>query len=323
MTSQKFLIPDGIEYYTGDEAVRFEETKSSVLNIFKKYKYQLVITPIIDSINNLTNLNGDNLKNFTTPISYSRDLAIRADITPQIARLDYQSYKKNISNKFSYMGDIYRKTTSSFGRNNPYQIGAEFFGNVNDSVDINLIQMCYKIVSLSKVKKIVIDLNDSYFISNYLYSLKLPKRKKDELLYLISMKSIDEINVFLKDHKVSTQKKDELNELILLDGPVEIISDIKKFCKKYSYSAAKNIKSIQNISSKLKHLKNVEINIDLSSIKSMDYESGFNYSFYVANLRKPIAVGGRYDSYKINDRNIRNATGFSIDLKDVISIYEK
>tara|TARA_B100000035_G_scaffold310573_1_gene318607 strand:+ start:1569 stop:2540 length:972 start_codon:yes stop_codon:yes gene_type:complete len=323
MTSQKFLIPDGIEYYTGDEAILFEEIKSSVLNIFKKYKYQLVITPIIDSINNLTNLNGDNLKNFTTPIAHSRDLGIRADITPQIARLDYQSYKKNVSNKYSYMGDIYRETTSPFGRSNPFQIGAEFFGNVNDSIDINLIQMCHKIILLSKTKKIIIDLNDSYFINSYLNSIKLSSKNKGELLTLISMKSMDEINSFLKDKKIPNQKKDELNELISLDGSIEIISDIKKFSKKYSYSATKNIKSIQNISSKLKSLKNVEINIDLSSIKSMDYESGFNYSFYVDNLRKPIAVGGRYDSYKINDKYTRNATGFSIDLKDIISIYEK
>ena len=323
MTSQKFLIPDGIEYYTGDEAILFEKIKSSVLNIFKKHKYQLVITPIIDSINNLTSLNGDNLKNFTTPISHSRDLGIRADITPQIARLDYQSYKKNISKKYSYMGDIYRESTSSFERSNPFQIGAEFFGNVSDSIDINLIQMCYKIISLSRAKKIVIDLNDSFFINNYLSSIKLSSKNKANLLTLISMKSIDELNIFLKSHKVATQKKDELNELISLDGPVEIISDLKKFSKKYSYNATKNIKSIQNISSKLKHLKNVEINIDLSSIKSMDYESGFNYSFYVDNLRKPIAVGGRYDSYKIDDKYIRKATGFSIDLKDVINIYEK
>ena len=55
----------------------------------------------------------------------------------------------------------------------------------------------------------------------------------------------------------------------------------------------------------------------------MDYESGFNYSFYVNNLRKPIALGGRYDSYKCNDGSIRNATGFSIDLKDLITVYEK
>ena len=182
MTSQKFLIPDGIEYYTGDEAILFEKIKSSVLNIFKKHKYQLVITPIIDSINNLTSLNGDNLKNFTTPISHSRDLGIRADITPQIARLDYQSYKKNISKKYSYMGDIYRESTSSFERSNPFQIGAEFFGNVSDSIDINLIQMCYKIISLSRAKKIVIDLNDSFFINNYLSSIKLSSKNKANLL---------------------------------------------------------------------------------------------------------------------------------------------
>ena len=142
MTSQKFLIPDGIEYYTGKEAILFEDLKSSVLSIFRKYKYKFVVTPIIDSLSNLTNLNSDNLKNFTIPVSQSKDLGIRADITPQIARLDYQSYQKDSSNKYAYMGDIYRETTSSFDRNNPFQIGAEFFGNVNDSVDVDLIKMC-------------------------------------------------------------------------------------------------------------------------------------------------------------------------------------
>ena len=59
MNPQKFLIPDGIEYYSGKEALLFERLKSSVLNIFKKYRYQFVVTPIIDSLNNLTSLNGD------------------------------------------------------------------------------------------------------------------------------------------------------------------------------------------------------------------------------------------------------------------------
>ena len=55
----------------------------------------------------------------------------------------------------------------------------------------------------------------------------------------------------------------------------------------------------------------------------MDYESSFNYTFFVDNLRKPIAFGGRYDSYKYSDSITRKATGFSIDLKDIITIYEK
>ena len=108
MNIQKFLIPDGIDYYTGKDAILFEKLKLAVINIFKKYKYEFVVTPIVDSINNLNNLSKDNLKNITVSLSDRRELGIRSDITPQISKLDYQSYNKNKSNKFSYMGDIYR-----------------------------------------------------------------------------------------------------------------------------------------------------------------------------------------------------------------------
>ena len=84
MNSQKFLIPDGIEYYTGDEAILFQNLKTSVLKIFNKYKYEFVVTPVIDSLNNLNNLNGDNLKNYTISLSNRKELGIRADITTQI-----------------------------------------------------------------------------------------------------------------------------------------------------------------------------------------------------------------------------------------------
>ena len=59
MNIQKFLIPDGIDYYTGKDAVLFEKLKSAVINIFKKYKYEFVVTPVVDSINNLNNLSKD------------------------------------------------------------------------------------------------------------------------------------------------------------------------------------------------------------------------------------------------------------------------
>ena len=185
------------------------------------------------------------------------------------------------------------------------------------------MKMCYEIVSLSRTKSIVIDLSDSLFINHFLSTIKISDRNKDELISLINMKSIDEIKVFLKEFNVPKRKIDELSELISFDGPLTIIRKLKSFCERYSYNASENIKAITNISNKLKTLKGVTINVDLCSIKTMDYESGFNYSFYVNNLRKPIALGGRYDSYKSNNGSIRNATGFSIDLKDVITVYEK
>ena len=94
--------------------------------------------------------------------------------------------------------------------------------------------------------------------------------------------------------------KNEIDALVsLLDDPDEIIFN------------------------QIKSLKNTDIIIDLCSLNSMDYETSFNYTFYVDKLRKPIAFGGRYESYMLKDDSMRNATGFSIDLKDVVTVYEK
>ncbi len=323
MNSQKFLIPDGIEYYTGDEALLFQNLKTSVLKIFNKYKYKFVVTPVIDSVNNLNNLNGDNLKNYTISLSDRKELAIRADITPQISRLDYQSYKKNKSNKFCYMGDIYRESKSSFDRNNPFQVGAEYFGHVTDDIDINLLKMCYEIITLSKSKRIIIELNDSFFVNTYLSSLKLNGFEKRYLMDLIKMKSVDELAKYYKSKKLSSRKLNELYDLLKLDGSVNMIRKIEEFSKKYNYKSEQCIKSLKSIIRKIKSLNNTEIIIDLCSLNSMDYETSFNYTFYVDKLRKPIAFGGRYESYVLKDGTMRHATGFSVDLKDVVTVHEK
>ena len=323
MSSKKFLIPDGIEYYTGVDASLLEKLKLSVIKIFKKYKYDFVVTPVIDSIDNLNNLNDDKNKNLNISLSDRRELAIRSDITPQISRLDYQSNQMNKSNKYSYMGDIYRETRSPFDRNIPLQAGAEYFGKLTKNIDVTLIKMCYEIISLAKSKRIIIELNDSYFINHYLESLKLINLDKNTLKNLINLKSIDEINKFFKIKKLSQKRLDELLELMTFDGPVSIVKDINIFCKKYKYNCKENIKLLSTIIKDIKSLKNVELVVDICSFRSMDYEKSFNYAFYVENFRKTIALGGRYISYKLNNGTVRTATGFSIDLKDIIMIYEK
>jgi ATP phosphoribosyltransferase regulatory subunit len=301
MNTQKFLIPDGIEYYTGDEALLFQNLKTSVLKIFNKYKYEFVITPVVDSINNLNNLNGDYVAN-TMSLSDRRELGIRADITPQISRLDYQSYKTNKSNKFSYMGDIYRESKSSFERSNPFQVGAEYFGNITDKVDINLLKMCHEIITLSKTKRIVIELNDSFFINTYINKLSIDDTTRKQLNHLISLKSMDEITQYYKLKKLSNRKLIELHELLELAGPASIMKKIEEFSKKYKYESKKCIKSLKSIFNQITSLKN---------------------TFYVDKLRKPIAFGGRYESYVLKDDSMRNATGFSADLKDIVTVYEK
>ena len=323
MSSKKFLIPDGIEYYTGTDASLLEKLKFSVIKIFKKFNYEFVVTPVIDSIDNLNNLNQDDSRNLNISLSDSEGLGVRSDITPQISRLDYQSNQLTKANKYSYMGDIYRETKSPFDRNNPFQVGAEYFGKMSKNTDVNLIKMCHEIISLSNSKKIIIELNDSFFINYYLDSLNINKSDKNILKNIINLKSISEIEDFFKIANFRKNKLNELMDLMKFSGSCSLLKDINSFCNKYKYDATENIKFLKGVIKDIQSLKNVEIIIDICSFRSMDYEKTFNYAFYVEDFRKPIALGGRYISYISNNATVRTATGFSIDLKDIVMIYEK
>jgi ATP phosphoribosyltransferase regulatory subunit HisZ len=134
---------------------------------------------------------------------------------------------------------------------------------------------------------------------------------------------MDEITQYYKSKKLSNRKLIELHELLELAGPVSILKKIEEFSKKYKYESKKYIKSLKSIFNQITSLKNTDVIIDLCSLNSMDYETSFNYTFYVDNLRKPIAFGGRYESYVLKDDSMRNATGFSVDLKDIVTVYEK
>ena len=139
MKSKNFFIPDGVEYFMPEDAVKFEKLKSKILNIYSKYKYQYIIPPIFDSLDNLLNLKSTDLDSETTFVldkSSRSEVGIRADITPQISRIDYQVSKGKGNTRFSYMGDILRLSPGPFDRLNPYQTGAEYFGKISQSVDI-------------------------------------------------------------------------------------------------------------------------------------------------------------------------------------------
>ncbi len=221
------------------------------------------------------------------------------------------------------MGDIYRETESPFDRNNPFQVGAEYFGTITDSVDIVMIKMCHEIAMLSKSKKMLIELNDAYFINKFFSTLNISATDKDKLTSLISVKSMVEVIDFFNSKKLSTKKLNELIDLLKLSGNLSVIKAIKQFSKKYNYNAESSIKSLKKIIENISSFKNTEIIIDICSLSSMDYETSFNYTFYIDSLRRPFAFGGRYESYRLNDGKVRHATGFSLDLKDVVTLYEK
>ena len=324
MKSKNFLIPDGIEYYIGNSAIKFDKLKSSILKIYTKYNYTYIVPPIFDSLDNLLNLNSTDLDNKTSHIldsSTGNEIGVRADITPQISKIDYQMTKGVGSSKFSYMGDILRLSPGPFDRINPFQTGVEYFGIINKSVDIEIIKLMIDLIYLSKQNKIIIELGDLSFINNLLSGLELSQEYKLRLIDLINLKSKTEIKDFFNKYKLPRKKLILLLELMDISGDISVLSELNKLAKKYKLNLSSEVKELSSISNSINRFSDIsEVQIDLCELQGFSYQSGLIYSAYVPGLRKEIARGGRYEAYTDHDNTPRLATGFSLDVKDILNL---
>jgi len=324
MKSKNFLIPDGIEYYIGDNATNFDRIKSKIIKIYNKYDYTHIIPPIFDSLENLLNLNSTDLDKKTAYIldrSNGNEIGVRADITPQISKVDYQITNGQGNSKFSYMGDILRLSPGPFDRINPFQTGVEHFGNVSKKIDIEIIKLMIDVISLSKQRKIVIELGDLSFINNLLIDLNISEDNRLKLIDLINLKSKIEIKDFFKDLKLPNKKLFLLLNLIDISGDISVLSELKKLSKSFKQDLSNEIDELISISKSINRVSDIsQVQIDLCELHGFSYQKGLIYSAYVPGLRKEIARGGRYTAYITESDKKRLATGFSLDVKDILDL---
>ena len=325
MSDRNFFIPGGIEYFMPGDAEAFDELRDKVKKIFNKNKYIHVIPPIVDNLPNLLGLNSSDLDNQTITFidkESGKKIGLRSDITPQIAKIDYQFSKASIS-RFSYMGDIYRSTNSSFDRKNPYQIGAEIFGCSNKSHDIEIISLMVETVMLSRKKSLVVEIGDVSIVNKHISFLSLDNKDKSKLVTMINSKNINELRKFLTHLKVSKSKIEFLVELIRINGDYKCLKEIALILKKFKFDNGNILSDLKYIANKLLlKYKAIDIIIDMSNLYNLDYQTNLSFSVFVPNFRKAIATGGRYTAYT-RDEQKRLASGFSLDLKDLFFLIKE
>lgn len=322
MKSKSFYVPDGLEYFISEEAVVFEKIKASILKTYLNSKYTYVIPPIFDSLDNLLNLKSTDLDSQTTLVlnkSTTNEIGIRADITPQISRVDYQSTGGKGNSKFCYIGDILRLAPGPFDRKNPCQTGVECFGIINKSVDLEIIKLMINIISLSNEKNIVIELGDLSYVNSLINNLSLSTQTRLSLIDLINLKSKHEIKDFFKIYKLSTKKLSLLLDLISLTGDISVLKEVKRVFNIHKIKSTSSLNDLIYLSKGIKKIKNnCNVQIDLCELHGLNYQSSLVYSAYIPSFRKEIARGGRYNAYNLQENKVRYATGFSLDIKDIL-----
>ena len=324
MKNKKFVIPDGMEYFMPNEAKFFENLKQRALRILTNLGYQYVNPPIFDNLDNLLSLKAIDLDIETLTITDHQaggEIGIRADITPQIAKIDYQISKAKGNNKYCYMGDTLKSSSGNLDRKNPYQLGAEIFGENNRNSDIEIIKSMAEIISLSGEKRLIIELGDVTFVNNILNNLGIDNKKRRLLINLINLKSMDEIKLFCKENNLDKKNSIFLLELLQLSGEKKVLNEIQKLINSKKVSFTNELNNLKYIIKEIEKFKiPCEIQIDLCELHGYEYQQSIVYTAYVPNFRKEIARGGRYNAYSVGKDKYREATGFSLDLKDIYTL---
>jgi ATP phosphoribosyltransferase regulatory subunit len=243
-----------------------------------------------------------------------RTLGLRADITPQVARIDAHLLNRAGVTRLCYAGSVaHARTPVGSSSREQLQLGAEIYGSANWEADFEAITLLLKTLDLAGLKKVYLDLSHAGILSGILTDQKLDKETIESLYSLLQSKDRPRLKQWATC--LPAKVAEALLALTELNGPcAEVLAKAKKVLPKHAAidQALADLERLVSAAAKLS--TNLELSIDLADLRGYQYHSGVMFAAYVEQLPQPIARGGRYDHVGQAFGRPRPATGFSLDL---------
>lgn len=312
-----WLLPEGVEEILPQNAAKLEMLRRSILDDLQTRGFDLVMPPVMEFVDSLLTGTGKDLDTQTYKFMDQhthRMLGIRADITPQIARIDSHSLSGNEVNRLSYAGTVLRTQPDQMGgQRELLQIGAELFGVEDQSADIEIIEAMLSALALAKMSKVTLSLGHVSIYRALLKSQQVPDNLEPVLFDILLRKSFPDLSELASSFNV-----DAFQALLGLQGGVSVIDDARAVLP----NDTEILESLDNLAMIVSHLQknqsDINVHIDLSDVFGYRYHTGLIFSAYVDGRGRTVANGGRYDRIGEQFGRARPATGFSADLKSLI-----
>ena len=324
-----WLLPDGINESLPDEAEKLEALRRHLIDLYATWGYRLVMPPLVEYLESLRAGMGTQLDLQTFKITdqlNGRMMGIRADITPQVARIDAHQLSKGDKNaginRLCYMGTVLRtRSEEQGGSRSPIQVGAELFGHAGIESDFEIITLMLKTLHSLDVNDLVLDLGHVGIASGLADYAELSDQQKNDYFDMLARKSIPEIDRWVSEQGFSSSISDMLLALPMLSGSVDVIETAKANLKDAGKLVLDALDHLQKISELLgSYFPDLTLHIDLAEMRGYAYHTGIMYTVYLPGRGACIAQGGRYDGIGEAFGNDRPAIGFSTDLRTLANL---
>ena len=313
----RWLLPEDIADVLPAEARKVESLRRSILDLYQSYGYELVAPPILEFLDSLLTGTGSdlNLQTFKLVDQLSgRTLGLRADITPQVARIDAHLLNRAGVTRLCYAGSVaHARTPVGSSAREQLQLGAEIYGCASWEADFEAISLLLKTLGLAGLSKVYLDLSHAGILTGILGGQALDKESIEELYDLLQSKDRPRLTQWAA--RVPAKTAQALMALTELNGPcAEVLAKARKVLPKHASidMALNDLERLLTASTNLS--TGLELSMDLSDLRGYQYHSGVMFAAYVEKLPQPIARGGRYDHVGQAFGRSRPATGFSLDL---------
>ena len=320
-----WLLPQGIEEALPADAARLESLRRGLLDMYASWGYKLVMPPLIEYLESLLTGTGHDLDLQTFKLIdqlTGRTMGVRADMTPQVARIDAHQLKQDEPNRLCYMGTVLNTRSDGFGSSrSPLQVGAELYGHAGVESDVEILCLMLETFKQAAVENVFVDIGHVGIYRGLSRQAQLSEEQEAHLFEMLQRKAIPEIEEFLDQLSLPADVRAMLSSLAELHGGDECLQKAADTFAGADDSVKQALQYLQETVLKLKQrIPDVNIHFDLSELRGFHYQTGIVFAAYVLGQGQEIARGGRYDDIGQVFGNARPATGFSTDLKNLLNL---
>ena len=312
-----WFLPEYIEDILPAEAARIERLRRRVLDLFEVWGYELVMPPMLEYVESLLTGTGHDLdlRTFKLVDQLSgRMMGVRADITPQVARIDAHLLNRAGVTRLAYSGSVlHTRPQTPAATREPLQIGAEVYGHEGVESDLEVQQLLCAALEACGVRGARLDIGHVAVFRAIVGHARIGQDLEADLFESLQKKDIPALGGLLRSARaLDATTREALLLLPQLYGGAEVLA-----------VAARRLPKLPQVTQALATLKKLArastlpMSFDLSELRGYHYHSGVVFDAYCEGVAGPVARGGRYDEVGKAFGRPRPATGFSIDLREL------
>ena len=316
---RRWLLPEHIEDVLPEEARAIERLRRAILDLFEAHGYELVAPPLLEYLESLLSGTGRDLDLATFKLVdrlSGRLMGVRADHTPQVARIDAHLLNRQGVARLCYCGSVLHTLPAGMTKmREPIQIGAELYGHAGVEADLEILRLMIAALKKAGIEAMHVDLGHPNIYRALAEGLRLEPEVSEALFHAVQQKDSP---AAAEIAGTNSEAGEALAALTTLNGGLEVIERARsELPKNPTISAALDV--LERLAGQCA-APGVEVSVDLAELGGFNYESGLAFAAFTRGSPDAIARGGRYDEVGASFGRARPATGFTMDLRQLAAL---